>query len=89
VMRHRREGHLEYAIHDVYFEGANRVSGYTEQARSPRFATTEELKAWIVATLKDESGFVVCGDLGYEHSHTDLELWLVHIDDPPIDWEDC
>jgi hypothetical protein len=88
VMRHRRrDGAVEYAMHDVYLERGGRVGGYTEHARSPRMPSPAALKAWIIEHLPAAAAGVVCGDLGYTHRDYDLELWLEHVDDPPLDYE--
>jgi hypothetical protein len=88
VMRHRRrDGSVEFAMHDVYFNENGEVSGYTVQARSPRFPTVEGLQSWLEVKIEDGAG-VVCGDLGSEHSSDDFELWLNHVTEEPIAYEE-
>jgi hypothetical protein len=87
VMRHRiDEGRCEYAIHDLYFDADDKVTTYTKAARSNRFSTVAELKAWIVEVLPKAENGIVCGDLGYSHSAYHLSHWLEHVDDPVIDY---
>lgn len=86
VMRHRdSDGCFEYAFHDVYFRDGKVIS-YTEHARSDRKATIEELEEWTRNKLPESRHGLVCGDLGYTYDADDLELWLLHVGDPPIDY---
>ncbi len=87
VMRHRiHDGSVEYAIHDVYYDEGGRPTSWTEHARSPRFPSVDNLRDWVDLQLRTPDVGVICGDLGYEHNHTDFELWRAHLDDPPIDY---
>jgi hypothetical protein len=88
-MRHRGAGgSAEYAMHDVYFEREKGVVGYTREARSPRLPSAAKLKAWIEEQLGSGRDTVVCGDLGCEYAREDLELWLRHAEDPPLEYDD-
>jgi hypothetical protein len=88
VMRHAgSNGRVEYALHDVYFAGDGSIISYTVAARSVRRRSVAELEAWVRENLDRAREGIVCGDLGYVHSDEDLALWLHHIHDPPIHYE--
>jgi hypothetical protein len=87
VMRHcTPDGAVAYAIHDVYFDRADRPVSWTEAARSPRFDSPASLRSWIEVQLAAPDHGVQCGDLGYEHRHDSFEQWLKHLDEPPLDY---
>jgi hypothetical protein len=81
------DGRVEYAFHDVYFEGDGSVITYTLAARSMRRGSVAKLETWVRDNLERARDGIVCGDLGYVHSDQDLALWLDHIRDPPIQFE--
>lgn len=86
IMRHSHlDGRVEYAFHDVYFRGGKVIS-YTVHARSDRKATIEELEEWTRNKLPEAQRGLVCGDLGDTQHADDLDLWLVHMGDPPINY---
>lgn len=87
-MRHRKEvGHEEYAIHEVYFDADGQVQRYTRDALSPREASIAALRATLISFLEQDGEEVLIGDLGYAYSNEDIEWWLEHIDDAPLDYE--
>ncbi len=88
-MRHvGSDGRVEYAFHDVYFAGDGLVITYTIAARSVRMGSIADLGNWVRENLDRARDGIVCGDLGYVHSDEDLALWLDHIHDPPIQYQD-
>src|SRR5262245_45167317 len=89
VMRHSLPGgENEYAIHEVYFAKDGVVHSYTEDALSPRMASVDELDAWIRSVLPEAESGVTCGELGHTYDAEDLTLWLEHVRDQPIDYDE-
>lgn len=85
-MRHLKEtGDEEFAIHEVYFDDLDKVVTYTEAALSPREISVETLKVCLLELLAQSEDGVALGDLGYVYSREDIQLWLEHIETPPID----
>jgi hypothetical protein len=88
VMRHRTAaGSEEYAIHEVYLGADRQVQAYTQDALSPREPTIEDLRVRLTSLLKREDEKVLTGDLRYAYCKEDIEWWLEHIDDAPLDFE--
>jgi hypothetical protein len=87
VMRHGLAPETtEYAVHEVYFNDEHRAVTWTKDAVSPHMPSPAVLKKWISDQLAAPDDGVVCGDRGYTHHHGDFELWLKHVNEPPLEY---
>ena len=85
VMRHSAPK-VEYAIHEVYFFKNGTVAGYTGDALSNRYESIFALKEALEELKNSGENNIKCGDLGYDYTNFDIELWLKHISDPFIEY---
>ena len=88
VLRHRLpDGSAEYAIHEVYFTKDGSVVTCTEDALSDRRSSVADMESWIRLVLSEGKVEIVCGDLGYTYDEENLGHWLLHVHEPPIDYD--
>lgn len=88
VMRHRSQANdVEYAVHEVYFDGEDRATGWTKDAVSPRMISVAALREWIVERLALPDDGVSCGGQGYTYHHADFEMWLRCFDKEPLEYD--
>jgi hypothetical protein len=87
VMRHSRsDGMIEYAIHEVYFAAHGKVTGYTEDALSPRLPSVAALRAWLDEAAQSAAP-VTCGDLGYTYGAAAVVEWRRYLEEEPLDYD--
>ena len=88
VMRHQNNtGSAQFAIHEVYFDEKNQVVSYTTDALSPKADSINDLKQTLIAFIKSHNDMIVCGELNYEYSKSDIQMWLENIDRTPLDYQ--
>lgn len=87
VMRHPggKEGDT-YAIHEVYYDEADTVVTYTEDALTPKEKSVTDLKIYLLGCLAQENEEYVMGDSQYTYTKEDIEFWLRYIDESPINF---
>ena len=88
ILKHTlTSGEVEYAIHEVYYTDFGNKKGYTIDALSNRFPSVEQLKNSLHEYIVSTESVFICGDKKNKYTREDIELWLCHIDDPIINFE--
>ncbi len=89
VMHHRSKDDEDFfAIHEVYFTAGGDIDGYTQSALSPKEKSVQSLKTRLIDILDQNEDGIALGDAGYVYYKEEIELWLKHIQDPVIEYDE-